>query len=137
MPDANVRGPQVAPHEELYRAICYSGWWKLYEDPPRVSSFAFKIDSPFSVNIASMISLDGAIRHMIEILSSPQGGIVSFYCGKARSLGFDACQEPDLKNPDNTAHANVYYDGSNNSRKRAAKRLAEQCQTVHKPRFQN
>ena len=137
MPDANVRGPQVAPYEELYRAIHISDWWDLSVEPPRARSSAFSFSPPFSVNIASIIGLEGAIQHMIEILSSPQGGIVSFNCGKARFLGFDAHQERDLNNPDNTAHANVYYDGSKSSRKRAAKRLAEQCQIVHEPRFQN
>ena len=137
MSNADVRGPQVAPHEELYRALYYSGWWDLSVAPPRVSSFAFKVETPFSVNIASIIGLVGAIRHMIEILNRPQGGIVSFQCGNARSLGFDARQEPDPKYPENTAHANVYYNGSNNGRKKAAKRLAAQCKIVHEPRFQN
>lgn len=136
MSDANVRGPQVAPHEELYRAIHISDWWDLSVEPPRVRSSAFNFSKPFSVHLASIIGLDGAIRHMIEILKRPQGGIISFQCDKARSLGFDARQESDPNHPDNTAHANVYYDGSNNSRKRAAKRLAEQCQTVHEPNFQ-
>jgi hypothetical protein len=100
-----------------------------------VSSFAFKVDSPFSVNVASMISLEGAIRHMQEVLRRPQGGIVSFNCGEARSLGFDARHEPDPDYPENNAHANVYYDGSDSSRKRTAKKLAERCRTRHRPSF--
>lgn len=137
MSDVNLRGPRVAPHEELYRTIHVSDWWDLSTNPPRVRSSAFNFSRPFSVHIASIIGLDSVIRHMIEILNSPQGGIVSFQCGEARSLGFDACREPDPNYPDNIAHSNVYYDGSNSSRKRAARRLAEQCKIMHKPKFQN
>jgi len=135
MSDAGLRGPQVDPSEDLYRAVTVVEWWDRSVDPPRVRSFAFKVDTPFSVNIASIIGLEGARRHMREVLRSPWGGIVVFNCGKARSVGFDARQEADPDWPDNTAHANVYFDGSGSSRKRAARRLAEQCQTVHRPRF--
>ncbi|HEY4761957.1 MAG TPA: hypothetical protein VIH42_15375 [Thermoguttaceae bacterium] len=137
MSEVDARGPQVDPYEDLYRAIHVSDWWDQSFNPPRVRSSAFSFSKPFSVNIASIIGLEGAIRHMIEILGKPQGGIVSFNCGNARTLGFDARHEPDPNYPDNKAHANVYYDGSNNSRKRAARLLADQCQTVHEPRFQS
>jgi len=137
MSDADVRGPQVDPAEDLYRAITVPKWWDLSVDPPRVRSFAFKVDTPFSVNIASMIGLEGAVRHMRKVLHCPRGGIVSFNSGAARSLGFDARQEPDPEYPDNKAHANVYYDGSDSSRKKRAKRLAQLClgRTVHPPSF--
>ena len=135
MSDADNRGPQVESAEDLYRALHVRDWWDLNVDPPRVSSFAFKVHTPFSVNVASMIGLEGAICHMQEVLHSSQGGIVSFNCGKVRSLGFDARHEPDPDFPDNEAHANVYYHGSDSSRKRAAKKLAEQCETKHRPSF--
>ena len=135
MSDADSRGPQVDPGEDLYRAIHVLKWWDQSVDPPRVSPFAFKVHSPFSVNVASMIRLDEAVLHMNKVLHSPNGGIVSFHCGKARSLGFDARHERDPDFPDNAAHANVYYDGSGRSRKLAAKKLAEQCVTVHRPNF--
>ena len=102
---------------------------------PRARSFAFKVNSPFSVNVASMIGLEGAVRHMNEVLHCPNGGIVSFNCGRARSVGFDARHELDPQYPENNAHANVSYRGSSGRRKRDAKALAEMCVTVHKPRF--
>jgi len=135
MSDADARGPQVEPAEDLYRALHVRDWWDLSADPPRVRSFAFKVHTPFSVNVASMIGLEGALCHMQEVLHSPQGGIVSFNCGKARSLGFDARHERDPGYPDNEAHANVYYHGSDSRRKRAAKMLAEECETKHRPSF--
>ncbi len=135
MPDVESRGPQVDPSEDLYRALDVPDWWDLSIDPPRARSFAFKVHSPFSTNVASMIGLDGAVRHMAEVLHCPEGGIVLFNCGEARSIGFDARHELDPKYPDNKAHANVYYDGSSSHRKRAAKALAEKCLTVHRPRF--
>ena len=135
MSDGDARGPQVDPVKDLYRALVVPEWWDQNTDPPRVSSFAFKVDSPFSVNVASMKSLEGAVRHMREVLHRPQGGIVSFNCGAARSFGFDARHEPDPDFPDNEAHANVYYAGSKRSRKRTAKKLAERCEIKHKPSF--
>jgi hypothetical protein len=133
MSDADSRGPQVAPAEDLYRAIHVPDWWDHRVDPPRVRSFAFKVDSPFSVNVASMIGLDGAIHHLQQVLHCPEGGIVCFNTGVARSFGFDARHERDPDYPDNEAHAHVYYDGSPSSRKRAAKSLAEKCRTAHPP----
>ncbi len=69
------------------------------------------------------------------ILGRPEGGVVSFCCGSARSIGFDARHEPDPNRPDNTAHANVYFDGSRGEQKRAAKKLATQCRVEHLPTF--
>ncbi len=88
------------------------------------------------MNIAREMGLEGAIRHLCEVLKSPRGAIVSFACGQARELGFDARREPDEIYPENTAHAHVYYDGSTSDLKRSAKRLAtECCRTVHEPHF--
>jgi hypothetical protein len=110
-------------------------WWDLSVNPPRVRSFAFKVSCPFSVNVASIIGLEGAVRHMESVLHCPDGGIVSFNCGQARAVGFDARHELDPQYPDNMAHANVYYVGASNHRKRDAKALAEMCVIVHKPGF--
>ena len=135
MPDAGERGPQVDATEELYRAIHTPDWWEAEATPPRPRSAAFR-KRKFSVNIAREIGLDGAIRHLRDVLNSPHGAIVSFGCSQARELGFDARREPDENYPDNKAHANVYYDGSTSDLKRSAKQLAcEYCQTVHEPSF--
>ena len=135
MSDADSRGPQVDPVEDAYRAIVVPEWWNNATDPPRVSSLAFKVRIPFSVNLVSLMSLEDAVQHMSRKLQCPHGGIVSFNCGDARSLGFDPRKEKDLRNPDNIAHAHVYWDGSNNKRKSAAKRLAQLCQVRHQPSF--
>ena len=135
MSDADSRGPQVIPSENLYRALVVPEWWDLIADPPCVSSFAFRVHSPFSVNVASKIGLEGAVRHMEEVLHCADGGIVLFNSGEARAIRFDARHEPDPQYPDNKAHANVYYDGLRNRRKRDAKALAEKCLTVRRPQF--
>jgi hypothetical protein len=136
MSDAGGRGPQVDPREDLYRAITTPDWWEADAVPPRPRSAAFR-KRKFSVNVASEIGLEGAIRHLCSVLKCPDGGLVSFNCGFARQLGFDARREIDEDYRDNTAHANVYYDGSTNSLKSSAKRLAsaEECQVVRSPRF--
>jgi hypothetical protein len=135
MPGGELEGPQVDSGESLFRTLDVPDWWDLSVDPPRARSFAFKVNSPFSVNIGSMIGLEGAVRHMNEVLHCPNGGIVAFNCGQARVVGFDARHELDPKYPENQAHANVYYHGSSSRRKRDAKALAEMCETVHRPRF--
>ncbi|MGO9108002.1 MAG: hypothetical protein ACLP9L_02105 [Thermoguttaceae bacterium] len=135
MPDADSQGPQVDASESLLRTLDVPDWWDLSVDPPRARSFAFKVNSPFSVNLASMIGLEGAVRHMNEVLHCLDGGVVSFNCGQARTVGFEARHELDPQHPENKAHANVYYCGSSSRRKRDAKALADMCVTVHKPRF--
>ena len=135
MPDADGRGPQVDPAEDLYRAIHRLDWWNADVSPPRPRSAAFNWPR-FSVSIASEIGEDGAIRHLEEVLHSPQGAIVAFNCGDARTLGFDTRRELDPHHPQNTAHAHVYYDGSNSSRKTRAKKLVtNHCRTVREPCF--
>ncbi len=48
--------------------------------------------------------------------------MVSFNCGQARDLGFDARHEPERNNP---AHAHLYCDGTPaKQRKKNAQRLA-------------
>lgn len=131
MSDA-ARGPQVAPEEDLYRLIVREEWWVA--DVHRPSSAAF--DWPkFSVNIASLCGEDEAYRQLCTVLHAPQGAIVLFNCGQAQQLEFDPRKEPDPNYPDNTAHANVYYDGSNSSRKKRARKLAGACRVVREPSF--
>lgn len=133
MPDADARGPQVDPAEDLYRAIHLSDWWNKKVAPPRPRSAAFNWPK-FSVNIASLIGEARAIRHLEEVLHCPDGAVVAFNCGIARNLGFDARQELDPEYPENTA--NAYFDGSNSSRKTQAKKIArEHCWVVRQPRF--
>ena len=123
MPDAESRGPEVDPADDLYRAIVPE-WWIEGRDPP-LSSAAFNSER-FSVNIASLMTLEEAVRHLCEVLKCPKGGLVAFNCD-AKSLGFDPRKEPDPQYPNNLAHANVYSDGSSSMRKRRAKKLAECC----------
>ena len=135
MADGQSRGPQVDPIEELYRAIHLPEWWNGEIDPPRPRSAAFNWPS-FSVNIASIIGERGAIKHLEDVLRCPQGAVVGFNCGAARELAFHARKEPDPSFPENDAHANVYFDGTNSARKKAAKKLArDHCRTVHQPQF--
>jgi len=130
-----ARGPQVDPVEGLYRAIHLRQWWNGEVTPPRPRSAAFNWPS-FSVNIASIIGEAGAIRHLEQVLGCPEGAIVAFNCGLARGLGFDARRERDPKYPNNDAHANVYFEGLNSTRKKQAKKLArEHCRTVRAPQF--
>ena len=135
MSDAGPHGPQLEADEDLYRAITVPDWWDLDANPPRVRSFAFKVDSPFSVNQASRMTLSEAVDHMQNRLHCADGGIVRFNCGKAREQDFDARDEPDPEHLENRAHAHVYYTGTSSQRKRKAKRLAECCRTVHEPGF--
>jgi hypothetical protein len=120
--------------EDLYRAIHTVDWWEPDAVPPRPRSAAFR-KRKFSANIAREIGLEGAVRHLCDVLMSPQGAVVSFNCGRARELGFDARRELDAHYPENTAHANVYSDGSTSDLKRSAKQLARGCQTVYAPAF--
>lgn len=134
MSDADARGLQVDPAEDLYRAIHTPDWWEADADPPRPRSAAFR-KREFSANIASIIGLQGAIYHLVNVLKNPSGAIVLFNCGFARGLGFDARREVDPDYPENAAHANVYYDGRTGDLKRSAKRLAHECRTVRRPSF--
>lgn len=132
MPETDARGPQVDAAEELYRLITTPDWWVA--DAERPSSAAF--DEPkFSVNVASMTTVDETQRQLCDDLNRPNGGIVSFGSGDARTLGFDARHEIDDTFPENEAHAHVYYDGGRSSRKKNARRLAHRARTIVKPTF--
>lgn len=129
------RGPEVDPAEDLYRAVTVPDWWNPSGNPPlRSAAFSWP---KFSVNIASLMTPDEAIRHLREVLKCPNGGIVTFNCGDAKALGFDPRREIDPQYPKNLAHANVYSDGSRSKRKTRAKQLAVRCchQILLEPSF--
>ena len=71
---------------------------------------------------------------MANELNSPSGGMVSFNCGQARALGFNAIHEPEYGNP---AHAHLYCDAAARpkERKKNAQKLARLCAIVVPPRF--
>ena len=94
------KGTEVASDEQLYRFVTVASFWvsrenrpssSLFDDPPRVS-----------VNVASLTSIEKCRNQLAVELGSPNGGRVSFNCGQARVLGFDAQYEPEKGNP---AHA--------------------------------
>jgi hypothetical protein len=85
--------------------------------------------------VVSLTTIEETTRQLHDDLNRPNGGIVAFNCGYARSLGFDARQEMDELFPENKAHAHVYYDAGKSSRKKNARRLASQCRIVVEPQF--
>ncbi|MDY0169362.1 MAG: hypothetical protein RBS80_22655 [Thermoguttaceae bacterium] len=131
MSEAGARGPQVDASEDLYRFITTPSFWVAGENRP--SSAAFDHPPPISVNVASLTTVEETTRQLREDLEKPLGGIISVGCGRARGFGFDARHEPEKNN---LAHAHLYYDGSNNSRKKNARRLVEQFELVLQPQFQ-
>ncbi len=118
--------------EELYRFVTVPSFWVVRENRPSSSLF----DDPprVSVNVASLTSVEKCKAQLINDLASPNGGMVSFNCGRARQLGFDARYEPGENNP---AHAHLYCDAAARpkERKKNAQRLARLCRIVIQPRF--
>jgi hypothetical protein len=95
-----------------------------------VSSGAFRAHV-ISVDIASRTTPLDSLRRQRN-----GRGVVSFSCGVARDLGFDAHDEPDPNFPDNIAHANMYSTHDNTSQaKTKARTLAEECTTEIAPGF--
>jgi hypothetical protein len=131
MDAAGARGQPVDVAETLYRFVTAASFWvaaenrpssSLFDDPPRVS-----------VHVASLTTLEECRRQLVEELHKPDGGMVSFNCGQARDLGFDARHEPERNNP---AHAHLYCDGTPSKlRKKNAQRLARSCAIVFQPTF--
>ena len=131
MGDAESRGPQVAAEETLYQFVPVPSFWVAKENRPSSSLF----DNPpcVSVNVASLTTLDECRRQLREDLGKPDGGMVSYRCGRARELGFDARHEPERGN---RAHAHLYCDGlPSKKRKTHAQQLARLCAVVFPPRF--
>lgn len=132
MGDADRRGPQVRPEETLHQFITVRSFWVAKENRP--SSALFDNPPRVSVNIASLTTIDKCRRQLRKDLGKPGGGMVSYNCGEARELGFDARHEPERGNQ---AHAHLYcdLDLSNKRRKRNAQRLARLCRVVIQPQF--
>jgi hypothetical protein len=125
---SNAPGPEVEPHEDLYRGVTTPAWWVPEEKRP--SSAAFR-HPDFSVDV---VSLAGSASYTLGHL--PRGsGLVQFNCGAARALGANARLEPDPEQPDNLAHANVYTPESPSRRKATAQKLVALCTIVQEPAF--
>ena len=125
------KGPEVAPGEELYRFVTVHSFWVVAENRPSSSLF----DDPprVSVNVASLTTIENCLSQLRDELGSPDGGIVSFNCGQARQLGFNARHEPEKDNP---AHAHLYCEMDRpKERKRDGQRLARLCAVVIQPQF--
>src|SRR5438093_208642 len=128
MIDAPSPSPEVDPREDLYRGLTTPAWWVAEEKRP--SSAAFRHPN-FSVDV---VSIAGTPEHTLAHL--PAGsGLVSFNCGAAKGLGFNAYLEPDPQYPENKAHANVYSSASSSKRKTMAQRLVSSCKVVREPAF--
>lgn len=74
-------------------------------------------------------------RQLTDVLKRTIGGVVRFSCSAARALSFQVHAEIDDEYPDNVAHAHVYDDGEDPTRKKRARSLATQCHVVVEPRF--
>jgi hypothetical protein len=114
-------GPLVADIENVYRAILYPLQWAEAQNRP--SSAAFD-DEVFSVDRASQSTPQqtaGRFRMTLHL--------VEFNCGEAKELGFETRDELDPEQPDNPAHAHVYYRAAL-KRKTQARKLAGLCVIV-------
>ncbi len=125
MDEASSRGPEVKGEEYLYRAITFPSWWVSQEQRP--SSAAFNYPN-FSVDIASLTDPNNTLSRFRK-----GTGLVSFNCGKARALSFDARHEKDENYPHNEAHANVYCDCGSRKRKSCSRQLVTLCEVIEEP----
>jgi hypothetical protein len=121
MSEGNAHGPPVADEEDVYRAILYPWWWVESENRPSSAAFDYDV---FSVDRKSLTTPGKTAARFREI-----SRLVEFNCGKAREIGFDTRDEVDPRNPENLAHARVYFM-SKGGRKGRAKRLAVLCREV-------
>ena len=114
-------GPLVDDSDNVYRAILYPLQWA--ESQNRPSSAAFD-DEVFSVDRKSKTTPEKTFSRFRLTLH-----LVEFNCGQARGLGFETRDELDRDQPDNDAHAHVYYRGTV-KRKAQARKLAGLCVIV-------
>jgi hypothetical protein len=114
-------GPLVDDSEDVYRAILYPLQWAEAQNRP--SSAAFD-DEVFSVDLKSKTTPQKTASRFRMTLH-----LVEFNCGEARGLGFETRDELDSEQPDNDAHAHVYYRVSV-KRKTQARKLAGLCVIV-------
>jgi hypothetical protein len=126
MPEGPPPGPLLADAEDVYRAILYPHWW--VEEKDRPSSAAFD-DETFSVDVKSRTTPQQTAGRFRAVTR-----LADVDCGEARAIGFESRDEPDPAQPDNLAHAHVYfldYHATNPSqRKKKARKLAEICKPV-------
>jgi hypothetical protein len=119
-------GPLLADTEDLYRAILYPHWW--VDERSRPSSAAFD-EAIFSVDVKSRTTPQQTAARFQNVTR-----LAEFNCGQAGRLGFEARDELDPAQPDNHAHAHVYFLGyhtyNQKQRKTKARKLAELCQEV-------
>ena len=126
MSEGSQPGPLLADTEDVYRAILYPHWW--VEEKHRPSSAAFD-EEIFSVDVKSKTTPQQTAAHFQNVTR-----IAEFNCGEGRGIGFESRDESDPNQPDNLAHAHVYflnYHATNpTQRKKKARKLAEKCKEV-------
>jgi hypothetical protein len=126
MSNGRQSGPLLADSENVYRAILYPSWW--VEDKHRPSSAAFD-EEMFSVDVKSRTTPLLTAARFRSIIR-----IAEFKCGEGKAIGFESRDELDPNQPDNLAHAHVYFldyhSTSPSQRKKRARSLAEKCKEV-------
>lgn len=119
-------GPLLDDAEDVYRAILYPFLWVEERNGP--SSAAFD-DAVFSVDVKSRTTPQETAGRFRDVKF-----LAEFRCGEARPLGFESRDELDAAQPDNLAHAHVYFLDYHatgpNQRKKKAKRLAQICKPM-------
>jgi hypothetical protein len=126
MANGAERGSLIADTEDVYRAILYPHWW--VEEKNRPSSAAFD-EAFFSVDVKSKTTPQQTSARFRNVTR-----LAEFNCGRAKEIDFETRDELDPNQPDNLAHAHVYflgYDSFNEKqRKKKARKLAELCLEV-------
>ncbi len=127
MSSGSQPGPLVADTEDVYRALLYPSWW--VEEERRPSSAAFD-EAIFSVDVKSRTTPQQTAARFKDVTH-----LAEFNCGRARTIGFETRDELDPNQPDNLAHAHVYFlgysDTNSNQRKKKARKLVEICKVVN------
>ena len=126
MSEATAFGPLLDDGEDVYRAILSPTWWVEERNGP--SSAAFD-DAVFSVDVKSRTTPQQTAARFRNV-----NRLAEFNCGEGRAIGFESRDELDPAQPDNAAHAHVYfldyYATNPSQRKKKARRLAEICKPV-------
>src|SRR4051794_27428627 len=122
MPDGSQPGPLLSDSEDVYRAVLYPHWW--VDEKNRPSSAAFD-EEVFSVDVKSKTTPQETAARFRNVTR-----LAEFNCGEGRAIGFESRDELDPIQPDNLAHAHVYFLGSPTQRKKKARKLAEKCKPV-------
>ena len=126
MADGTEPGSLVADTEDVYRAILYPHWWP--DGMNRPSSAAFD-DPIFSVDVKSRTTPRQTAARFRNVTR-----IAEFNCGQGTRIGFETRDELDPAQPDNLAHAHLYFLGydtfNEKQRKKKARQLAEICKEI-------